>query len=353
MVLITIDDPEFGNQKASYYSDLSDQSRFKQVVPIRDPSITAKIHQTYRLQYFKDIILARILDDSTFSIINSMIFFNQIDIVQYLHSNDAFMRELFGIFHDPPLVRTASSPVIGPSLPPSMIENATPSNLTDSQSIDRKIDSILFIQQLCAMAKHLQPPSRIGFFRSLAERGVLKVIEFGLSKKPGPINQVPQLSAIECDDPLNDSAIKSAVCEILITIIDYDPNSVRGYCLKQHRQKTRNLVECLIDLLLVEADLGLKVQLVEALRILVDTGAGIGGMPGGGFDGSARMDEDPENEFFLQFFYDHCINHLAQPLYQMPEHKNAKRKPIHMLRNLSRSIIPDHHITLDAARNRV
>ncbi|KAH9817343.1 component of IIS longevity pathway SMK-1-domain-containing protein [Melampsora americana] len=298
-------DPEFGNQKASYHSDLSDQTRFKQVVPIKDPTITSKIHQTYRLQYFKDIILARILDDSTFSIINSMIFFNQIDIVQYLHSNDEFMRELFGIFDERVIPAAANlSPVIGPPLPPSMLVNTT-SDSIEPPSIERKIDGILFIQQLCGMAKHLQPSNRIGFFRSLAERGVLKVIEFGLSKKPVPADQQNQTTATDQEDPLDDLAIKSAICEILITIIDYDPNSVRGYCLKQDEQKTRNLMECLIDLLLIETDLGLKVQLSEAIRTLVDTGAGAGGggmqMQGG--PDLMRRDEDPEHEKFLHTKY--------------------------------------------------
>ena len=33
--------------------------QFKEVVPIQDPAILAKIHQTYRIQYVKDVILPR------------------------------------------------------------------------------------------------------------------------------------------------------------------------------------------------------------------------------------------------------------------------------------------------------
>lgn len=33
--------------------------QFKEVVPIHDPQILAKIHQTYRIQYIKDVILPR------------------------------------------------------------------------------------------------------------------------------------------------------------------------------------------------------------------------------------------------------------------------------------------------------
>ncbi|EHS64722.1 uncharacterized protein PGTG_22418 [Puccinia graminis f. sp. tritici CRL 75-36-700-3] len=311
-------DPEFGNQKASYHADLSDPTRFKEVVPIRDEQIKSKIHLTYRLQYFKDIILARIMDDSTFSIINSMLFFNQVEIVQYLHSSDHFMRDLFGIFDmgtDPPPA-SSSSPIIGPPLPPSM----------------RKIDTIMFLQQLCSMAKHLQAPSRISFFRSLAERGILKVIEFGLSKE-NLTNRNTDPSAEEegstappkTDEVREEEAmIKSVVCEILMTIIDYDPSSVRGYCLKQRQEGTKTLAESLIELLISEADLGLKVQLTDALRTLLDMGGtGLGNpstnMALADSNGLLKRDEDPDNERFLQFFYDHCVHVLARPFLQLPE----------------------------------
>lgn len=320
-------DPEFGNQKASYHADLSDPTRFKQVVPIQDEQIKSKIHLTYRLQYFKDIILARIMDDSTFSIINSMLFFNQVEIVQYLHGHDEFMRELFGIFTDvsvPPRAHS-SSPIIGPSLPPSMLNDRSTSDLVDTQeTIDRKIDTILFIQQMCSMAKHLQAPSRINFFRSLAERGILKVIEFGLSKP----TLLQAHHAEELDDRLakdlrdEEWTIRSVACEILMTIIDYDPMNVRGYCLKQRDEGIKTLAESLIELLIVEGDLGLKVQLTDALRILLDmTGSATAGNLSLTDNPLLKRDEDPENERFLQFFYDHCIHVLASPFFKLPDLK--------------------------------
>ncbi|WAR60687.1 hypothetical protein PtB15_9B626 [Puccinia triticina] len=329
-------DPEFGNQKASYHADLSDPTRFKEVVPIRDEQIKAKIHLTYRLQYFKDIILARIMDDSTFSIINSMLFFNQVEIVQYLHSSDHFMRELFGIFDmgaTDPLPAGSSSPIIGPPLPPSMVSERANSKLDGPALLDRKIDTIMFLQQLCAMAKHLQAPSRISFFRSLAERGILKVIEFGLSKQE-LIKPVIDSTVVEGESSReiaktreareDEAMIKSVVCEVLMTIIDYDPSSVRGYCLKQRQEGTQTLAESLIELLISETDLGLKVQLTDALRTLLDiSGTGLGNpsnsLSFADSNGPLKRDEDPDNERFLQFFYDHCVHILASPLLKLPE----------------------------------
>ncbi|KNZ59463.1 uncharacterized protein VP01_1727g2 [Puccinia sorghi] len=324
------DDPEFGCQKASYHADLSDQTRFKEVVPIRDEQIKSKIHLTYRLQYFKDIILARIMDDSTFSIINSMLFFNQVEIVQYLHSSDHFMRELFGIFdmETDPQAGSSSSPIVGPPLPPSMISERADAKLDDPALLDRKIDTILFLQQLCAMAKHLQAPSRISFFRSLAERGILKVVEFGLSKQNlthpvGSDSSAEEQETKTKELQEEEAMIKSVVCEILMTIIDYDPISVRGYCLKQRQEETKTLAESLIELLISEADLGLKVQLTDALRTLLDMGGtGLGNASNNMASAENclfKREEDPDNERFLQFFYDHCVHVLAGPFLKLPE----------------------------------
>jgi len=60
-------------------------------VKIDDENIKRKIHYTYRLQYLKDVVPARILDDPTFSVLNSLIFFHQVDIVQHLQSNGPFL----------------------------------------------------------------------------------------------------------------------------------------------------------------------------------------------------------------------------------------------------------------------
>lgn len=67
-------DPDFPSHKANHRQWLSNNGRYKEVVPIEDELTRRKIHQTYRLQYLKDVVLARILDDPTFSVLNSLIF---------------------------------------------------------------------------------------------------------------------------------------------------------------------------------------------------------------------------------------------------------------------------------------
>ncbi len=67
------------------------------MIDIGDPMIVAKIHQTYRLLYLRDVILARVVDDPTVSILNSFIFFHQNDIVNYCCQNEDFLCELFRV----------------------------------------------------------------------------------------------------------------------------------------------------------------------------------------------------------------------------------------------------------------
>ncbi|KAH0587954.1 hypothetical protein H2248_006699 [Termitomyces sp. 'cryptogamus'] len=93
-------DPDFPNHKANYREFLHQTSHFHQPVPIRDVNIQRKIHHTYRLQFLKDVVLARALDDSTFNVLNSCIIFNQIDIITHVQNDHGFLREIVKLFVD-------------------------------------------------------------------------------------------------------------------------------------------------------------------------------------------------------------------------------------------------------------
>lgn len=100
-------------------------------------------------------------------------------------------------------------------------------------------------------------------------------------------------------------------------LVDHDPSNVRGYSLKQHAAGKRPLVLFLIELFHQEEDLGLKQQMSEALRVLVDAGG-----DGGPLEAPPRLrQEDPEAEKFLQYFYDHCILSLLSPILNLPERR--------------------------------
>jgi protein phosphatase 4 regulatory subunit 3 len=213
-------DPDFPTHKANHRQYLSDESRYKEVVEIKDQLIRRKIRQTWRLQYLKDVVLARILDDPTFGVLNSLIFFNQVDIVQHLQSNTAFLKELFAIFN------------------------------TENVDIKKKEQAVHFLQQCAAIAKTLQMQSRANLLNNFIAHGLFSVITFAV-KHPEP-------------------SMRTTGIDILVALLDHDPNMMRNYMLKAVQDKRTPLTDTLIELLHAETDLGVKNQLADAIKILLD-----------------------------------------------------------------------------------
>ncbi|KAL7628880.1 Platinum sensitivity protein [Parahypoxylon ruwenzoriense] len=266
-------DPDFPSHKANHRQWLEGEGRYKEVVRIEDPQILRKIHQTYRLQYLKDVVLARILDDNTFSVLNSLIFFNQVDIVQHLQSNATFLAELFNIFK---------------------------SHQPDPK---RKKEAVLFIQQCCAIAKNLQPPARQTLYNNFLAHGLLQVINFGLRH--------------------SDVAVRVGATDILVSMIDHDPQMIRAMIYRQLHEKQPPLTDSLIDLLLVEVDLGVKSQISDALKVLLDQSPPVqpeafAKANGGEYTVRAASrippNADPQQDNFLNGFYESSAIKLFQPL---------------------------------------
>ncbi|KAE8442093.1 hypothetical protein EG329_003851 [Mollisiaceae sp. DMI_Dod_QoI] len=269
-------DPDFPSHKANHRHWLGKEGRYKEVVRITDESVRKKIHATYRLQYLKDVVLARILDDPTFSVLNGLIFFNQVDIVQHLQTNPAFLKELFGVF--------------GP--------------LETDQ--DRKKEAVLFIQQCCAIAKNLQQPARQQLYNNFLGHGLLSVINFALRH--------------------SDVGVRVGATDVLVSMIDHDPQMIRQTIFRQLNEKQTPLTDSLIDLLLVEADLGVKAQIADAIKVLLDPGSqnqqleGMGKATGD----FARMRPlaDPQQAEFVKDFYDDSAKKLFKPLVDLKDRDN-------------------------------
>lgn len=274
-------DPDFPLHKANHRQYLSDESKFKEVVKIEDQNIKKKIHFTYRLQYLKDVVLARILDDPTFSVLNSLIFFHQVDIVQHLQANGPFLKELFGIF------------------------------AAADQTPERRRDAVLFIQQCCQIAKSLQAQSRAHMYTNFINNGLLDVIQYAL--KP------------------SDASVRLAGMDILLSLIDHDALMVRSYVFKAIQEKAKPLTDTLIELFLVEVDLGVSAVMAEAIKVLLDPNANSASM-----EALSRNNSDflakirgqhttmPQTDAFVQSFYDDSARKLFQPLKDLENQDSSK-----------------------------
>ncbi|CAG7941465.1 unnamed protein product [Penicillium olsonii] len=261
-------DPEFPTHKANHRQYLADKSRYKEVVPIKDPLIRRKIRSTWRLQYLKDVVLARILDDPTFSVLNSLIFFNQMEIVNHIQGNVQFLRELFSVF--------------------------------DPRNPDqrRKDDAVQFLHQCAGIAKNLQAPSRAQLFANFIGHGLFQVIAFAVKH-------------------LNPS-MRTTGIDILMALLDHDPIMMRGYMLKAVNEKKTPLTDTLIDLLHVETDLGVKNQLADAIKILLDPQIPLQDPLGrAGPDYFKVRSNNLLSDAFVQQHFDESSKRLFQPLKQL------------------------------------
>ncbi|KAL8968517.1 MAG: hypothetical protein Q9183_002426 [Haloplaca sp. 2 TL-2023] len=276
-------DPDFPTHKANHRRYLKDRSKYKEVVPIQDLAIKNKIHSTWRLLYLKDVVLARILDDPTFSVLNSLIFFNQVDIVSHLQGNTDFLEELFGIIDDP---KAAHS---------------------------RKKDAVAFIQNCCTVAKNLQNPGRQTLYTNFIHSGLLRVINFAL------------LNA--------DSSVRAAGADILAAMMDHDAAMVRAYIFRSIQENKRPLTDTLIELLLAETDLGVKAQAADGIRVLLEPqqpvppqqNADPANRGNGDFLSKLRGNPagNPQIDSFIQNFYDNSARKLFKPLKDLEKRTSA------------------------------
>ncbi|GAB1213178.1 hypothetical protein ATERTT37_002327 [Aspergillus terreus] len=266
-------DPEFPTHKANHRQYLSDQSRYKEVVPIKDAVIRRKIRSTWRLQYLKDVVLARILDDPTFSVLNSLIFFNQVEIVNHIQSNGPFLKELFSVF-DP---RNADA--------------------------KRKEDAVQFLHQCASIAKNLQAPARANLFANFISHGLFAVIAFAI-KHPNP-------------------SLRTTGIDILVALLDHDPIMMRSYMLKAVNEKKTPLTDTLIDLLHTESDLGVKNQLADTVKVLLDPQIGIQDTMGrAGPEGYTKLRPNILSDAFVQHHFDESSKKLFSPLKRL-EHRTT------------------------------
>ncbi|KAJ1543032.1 Platinum sensitivity protein [Cladochytrium tenue] len=257
---------------AKIYESILDGDTFLSVVgmlefvPIRDKQIVEKIQRTYRLLFLKDVALARLLDDHTFSSLNSLIFINHVEIVNYFQNNEEYMDELF--------------------------------NLLNQKSGND--EAVKFLLELCGIARGLPAGPRNDFYRTLSRHGLLSIFDHTLGN--------------------SDLSIRLAATAILSSMLEHDPSLLRSYCVAQASQGVKHIVDVIITRFLDESDLGLKSQLIENLRILLDTSAidaseGIVPHPNG-----SQADE------LLTVFFEKSMQRLASPILSLQHPKAVRRR---------------------------
>ncbi|KAJ4888117.1 suppressor of Mek1-like protein [Raphanus sativus] len=206
-------------QSLHYRNDLREHVVFKEAIPIKNPMVLSKIHQTYRIGYLKDVILTRVVDDATAASLNSIINANKVTIVTLLKDDSTFFQELFARIRSP------------------------------STSVESKSDLVHFLHEFCSLSKDLEMELKKRLFTELIDEGIFDII--------AEVLQIP------------DKQLVLTGADILLIFLTTDPNLLRSYLVKQETPLLGLLVKGLME--------GFGVKMLEIFRILLASSALSGG----------------------------------------------------------------------------
>ncbi|XP_061987263.1 uncharacterized protein LOC133705869 isoform X3 [Populus nigra] len=138
-------DPEISHVQ-HHRGFLKEHVVFKEAIPIKDPHVLSKIHQTYRVGYLKDVVLARVLDEATVANLNSIIHANNAVVVSLLKDDNTFIQELFARLRSP------------------------------TTSAESKKNLVYFLHEFCSLSKSMQMVQQLRLFRELMNEGIFDII---------------------------------------------------------------------------------------------------------------------------------------------------------------------------------
>eukprot|EP00262_Sarcandra_glabra_P022238 TRINITY_DN9807_c1_g1_i1.p1 TRINITY_DN9807_c1_g1~~TRINITY_DN9807_c1_g1_i1.p1 ORF type:complete len:677 (+),score=95.85 TRINITY_DN9807_c1_g1_i1:98-2032(+) len=210
-------DPEVP-QVQQHRAFLKEHVVFKEAIPLKDPSVLSKIHQTYRVGYIKDVILPRVLDEATVANLNSIIHSNNAFVVSLLKDDTTFIQELFA--------RMRSS----------------------TTSAESKRNLVLFLQEFCCLSKSLQLVHQLQLFRDLVNEGIFDIITDTLQSQ--------------------DKRLVLTGTDILLLFLNQDPNLLRAYVIKQ---EGNSLLGLLVKGMITDFGEDMHCQFLEIIRILLDS----------------------------------------------------------------------------------
>ncbi|XP_031738345.1 serine/threonine-protein phosphatase 4 regulatory subunit 3 isoform X2 [Cucumis sativus] len=210
-------DPEVPHTQ-QFRNFLKEHVVYKEAIPIKDPLVLSKIHQTYRVGYLKDVVLVRMLDDSMVANLNSMIHANNAAVVTALKEDSTFIQELMARLRSP------------------------------STSCDSKKDLVYFLHEFCCLSKSLQMVQQLRLFRDLMNEGIFDIITDVLQSQ--------------------DKKLVLTGTDILILFLNQDPSLLRTHVV---RQEGFPLLGLLVKGMVTDFGDNMHCQFLEILRSLLDT----------------------------------------------------------------------------------
>ena len=206
-------DPE-ESERQHHRQYLESSVEFKEVIPFQNDRVAVKIHQTQKLHYLKDTILAKCLDDSTFQTISSLVLFNNAEVLNSLLQDAGFIPRLFGKLEE---------------------------------KGEGWSDLVAFLQELCTLSKQLQPEKQQEMMVAFFKQGFFDIIT----------------DVLEAES--RDVRLKGM--DILVSVLQHDPTPARTILMEKPSERLfGHIVQGIVD----RENGGVQEVMLEVVRLLLD-----------------------------------------------------------------------------------
>ncbi|KAF6091296.1 protein phosphatase 4 regulatory subunit 3C [Phyllostomus discolor] len=236
---------------------LTQNAKFKEVVPITACKLRQKIHQTYRVQYIQDILLSASfgMEENCLSALKTFIFLNKLEIVHMLQKDDNVLPQVF-----------------------TQLKAKSTNN-------DKRHELILFFKELCTFSQMLKPQSKDALFTTLTQMGILPTLKTVMN--------------------LDDLQIRMAATDIFSYLVEHSPSMIREFIIEEAQQNEEGnlLINLVIKQMTCDTDpeLAGAVLILELLHYLLDPD-------------NMLITPKCERSRFLNFFYKQCMHNFIAPL---------------------------------------
>ncbi|KAG8904815.1 Platinum sensitivity protein [Tulasnella sp. 403] len=168
-----------------------------------------------------DIFLSRVDVVDTYLALDSCILFRQVDIINHVQNDEALLRDLFGRFkkQDGEISSTSVSKSMEAEKQVHHQDNRSSTDVATGQELSSPIlsdpskrDVISFLHQLCIMAKNVEKPARLAFYRALMEKGLPQALQWP-SLHPGEDKQMLRMAG-EMQRAIRDHRLHSAAVTV-------------------------------------------------------------------------------------------------------------------------------------------
>lgn len=269
-----------------YRTFLSEGDRFKQLVPLNDENILKLIHQTFRLQYFKDVILAKILDEESSAAFILLIRVNHMDIINSIDNN------------------------------PEVLEVIRKLLQTVNMALRDQLNVLKFFKEFLTIAKTVNLRKNLQIHQTAVVNDFMKFITRVLNIKPVELENENEAQLIK--------ESKLLAIGLFTNFIQHEPSQIRSYLIQndlRHEKEMipKNLLSTVIDMFTFQETCSpVRWQLVSALKILLDTFNPPAGVNMGNPQLNPQMLTQALNqksgEDFLNYFYPDYACRLLRPL---------------------------------------